>query len=221
MTHIKVCGIKNEEHALAAAGAGAHFVGLVFATSRRRISPNLARQIVEALKENGAAVETVGVFVNLPAGEVDRIAETCGLDWVQLSGDETWEYCRGLSRPVIKAVRLSNAEPHEKAIENLAFGDQLLKGKKHLFLLDTDVPDSYGGTGKAFDWDLAVEIARDFPVLVAGGLTPQNVAGAVRTIRPWGVDVSSGVETGGVKDMKKIEKFIKAVRGADREENGE
>jgi phosphoribosylanthranilate isomerase len=149
MTHIKVCGIKSGEHALAAAGAGADFIGLVFAASRRRISPTLARQIVDSLKDNGAAAETVGVFVNLPAGEVDRIAGSCGLDWVQLSGDETWEYCRGLSRPVIKAVRLNSGEPLEKAVENLSFGEQMLKGKRHLFLLDTDIRLGPGGRNRA------------------------------------------------------------------------
>jgi phosphoribosylanthranilate isomerase len=209
MTYIKVCGIKNEGDALAAAEAGADFIGLVFARSHRQVSPNGARQIVAALKSRQATAAVVGIFVNTPVGTVSRIADTCQLDWIQLSGDEPWEYCRGLSRPVIKVVR------PEQAAETLAYGDQVLKGKKHIFLLDTAAPDKYGGSGTNFDWALAVPIAQQFPVIIAGGLTPQNVAEAIRTVRPWGVDVSSGVETGQVKDMKKIRKFIKAVREAD------
>jgi phosphoribosylanthranilate isomerase len=209
MTVIKVCGIKNEEHALAAAEAGADFIGLVFARSHRQVSPAGARKIVAALKSHHAAAAVVGIFVNMPVGTVRHLADTCQLDWVQLSGDEPWEYCRGLSRPVIKVVR------PEQAAETLAYGDQVLKGQRHIFLLDTAAPDSYGGSGTTFDWGLAVPIAQQFPVIIAGGLTPQNVAEAIRTIRPWGVDVSSGVETGQVKDMKKIRKFIKAVRDTD------
>ncbi len=209
MTIIKICGIKNEEHALAAAEAGADFIGLVFAPSHRQISPAGAEKIVAALKNDKANVAVVGVFVNIPVGAVSRIADTCGLDWVQLSGDETWEYCRDLSRPVIKVVR------PEQSGENLAYGAQMLRGQKHIFMLDTSDSDSYGGTGMTFDWQLAVPIARQFPVIVAGGLTPQNVTEAIQTIQPWGVDVSSGVETGRVKDMDKVKKFIKAVRKAD------
>ena len=120
-----------------------------------------------------------------------------------------------LARPVIKVVRVTESEQPERAGENLAYGMQFLKGKKHVFLLDTGSPDSYGGTGTTFDWQLAVPIARQFPVIVAGGLSPQNVTEAIQTIRPWGVDVSSGVETGRVKDIDKVKKFIKAVRKAD------
>jgi phosphoribosylanthranilate isomerase len=215
MTRVKVCGIKNEEHALAAAEAGADFIGLVFARSHRQVSPAHAREIVTALKSHNAAAAVVGIFVNTPVGTVSRIADTCQLDWVQLSGDEPWEYCRGLSRPVIKVVRLNAGDRPESFGETLAYGAQVLKGQRHIFLLDAAAPDSYGGSGTAFDWGLAVPIAQQFPVMVAGGLTPQNVAEAIRTIRPWGVDVSSGVETGQVKDMKKIKKFMRAVREAD------
>ena len=215
MTFIKICGIKNEEHALAATAAGADFIGLVFANSRRQVSPAQAQRIVAAVKgaKSGAAV--AGVFVDTPAGEVARIADTCQLDWIQPSGAETWEYCRELSRPVIKVARMKNITSPEQKAEDLAYGDRLLRGKRHLFLLDAAGPDGYGGSGMTFDWNLAVPIARQFPIIIAGGLTPENVAEAIRTIHPWGVDVSSGVETGGIKDITKIQKFIKAVRDAD------
>jgi phosphoribosylanthranilate isomerase len=215
MTRVKVCGIKNEEHALAAAEAGADFIGLVFAQSYRQVSPAGARKIVDALKSHNAAVAVVGIFVNTPAGTVSRLADTCQLDWVQLSGNEPWEYCRCLSRPVIKVVHLGPGDRPEPFSESLAYGAQVLKGQRHIFLLDTAAPDSYGGSGTTFDWGVAAPIARQFPVMVAGGLTPQNVAEAIRTIRPWGVDVSSGIETARVKDMGKIKRFMKAVREAD------
>lgn len=205
MTRVKICGIRSEEQALAAARAGADFLGLVFADSPRRVSPARAKKIVAALKNSYVLAEAVGVFVNSPAAMVNRIAGTCGLDRVQLSGDEDMDYCRAIERPVIKAVRPGT----------LADEKPLFEWKDVIILLDTAVPGHYGGTGKTFNWQLAVPIALKYPVILAGGLTPENVAGAVRAVRPWGVDVSSGVETNGVKDMVKIEKFIKAVREAD------
>lgn len=210
MTRVKICGIRSEEQAVAAARAGADLVGLVFAPSSRQISPAQAQKIVAALKNTNAPVEAVGVFVNMPVPVVNRIAVECRLDWVQLSGDEPWGYCRELDRPVIKAVR-----PGTPSADELARGARLLDSKEYIVLLDTAIPGRHGGTGQTFDWSLAVPIAQRFPVILAGGLTPDNVAEAISTVRPWGVDVSSGVETAGVIDMVKIQKFLKAVREAD------
>jgi len=214
MTKIKIDGIKNAEHALAAAEAGADFIGMIFARSPRQVTPARAEKIVAALKKNKSDVGVVGVFVNTHLGTVNRIAERCNLDWVQLSGDEPWEYCRELNRPVIQVVRISRNNRPEQVCKDLAYGTKLMKKQKHIFLIDSNVKDRYGGTGKKFDWKLAVPVAREFPVIVAGGLTPNNVAEAIKVISPWGVDVSSGVETKGVKDMEKIKKFIDAVREA-------
>ena len=215
MTAIKICGIKNEEHALAAAGAGADFIGLVFANSPRQVTPALAEKIVSALKKNRARVKAVGVFVNMPAPTVREIADTCHLDWAQMSGDEPWEYCLELSRPVIKVIRMSRDNQPEPVIQHLANGTQIMAGQKHMFLLDSNAREKYGGTGLTFDWNLARPIAEKFPVIIAGGLNPENVGRAIKLIKPWGVDVSTGVETKGAKDMKKIFKFIEAVRKAD------
>ena len=215
MTRIKICGIKNEEQALAVAGGEVDFIGLVFAQSPRQVTPARAEKIVASLKQNKAAAEVVGVFVNARVGTVNRIAERCSLDWVQLSGDEPWEYCRELNHPVIKVIRVSRNKKAEQACRDLAYGTKLLKKQKHIFMLDSSAREKYGGTGRKFDWKLAKPIAREFPVIIAGGLTPGNVAEAIEIISPWGVDVSTGVETKGVKDMDKIRKFIEAVRGAD------
>jgi phosphoribosylanthranilate isomerase len=215
MTKIKICGIRTEEQAIAATRVGADFIGVVLAPSLRQVTPDIAIKIKTALKERKATVEVVGVFVNVHAGTVNRIAEMCRLDRVQLSGDETWEYCRDIDRPMIKAVRISQNNPAGEVIKDIEYGMKILSSHKINILLDTSVPERYGGTGMTFDWKLAVPIAKEFPVIIAGGLTPDNVSRVIKEISPWGVDVSTGVETRGRKDLKKIKKFIEAVRKAD------
>jgi phosphoribosylanthranilate isomerase len=217
MIRIKICGIKEEAHALAAAEAGADFIGMIFASSPRQVTPARAEKIVTALKKTGAKTEAVGVFVNTPVGRVKKIAGSCQLDWVQLSGDEPWAYCHELTLPVIKVIRVSRHYQPALVCTDLAYGRKILRTQKHLFLLDSSDRFRYGGTGRAFDWKLAEPVAKRFSVIVAGGLTPKNVAEAIRKIKPWGVDVSSGVETKGAKDLAKIKKFIEAVREADAE----
>jgi phosphoribosylanthranilate isomerase len=215
MTFIKICGIKNEEQALATAEAGADFIGMVFAESPRQVTPAIAAKIVASLKKNRTKARVVGVFVNTPAPTARKIADSCRLDWVQLSGDEPWEYCLELARPVIKVIRVTRNYRPEQACADLAYGTKLLSGQKHIFLLDSNAREKYGGTGLTFDWNLARPIAERFPVLIAGGLSPGNVGRAIKFIKPWGVDVSTGVETKGIKDIKKIINFIEAVRKAD------
>jgi phosphoribosylanthranilate isomerase len=215
MTHIKICGIKEESHALEAAEAGADFVGLVFAPSPRQVTPARAKKIVAALKGAKAKTEVVGVFVNTPAPVVKRMADSCHLDWVQLNGDEPWQFCRGLDMPIVKVIRVSRHYQPEQICADLAYGSRILGTQKYIFLLDANVREKYGGTGRTFNWNLAKLPAAQFPVIIAGGLTPKNVAEAIRTVTPWGVDVSSGVETRGVKDMAKVRKFIETVRRTD------
>jgi phosphoribosylanthranilate isomerase len=216
VTSVKICGITQTAHALAAADAGADFIGLVFAPSKRLVDVEQAKEIVAAVERHGERkVLTVGVFVNAPAAEVNSIAEYCGLDRVQLSGDEPWDYLRDLERPVIKAVRVRRGQSSQDILAELAPGYQML-GVDFMCLLDCYASGSYGGSGKAFDWRVAREAAQRFTVIMAGGLSAQNVGEAVRLIRPWGVDVSSGVESEGVKDILRIKAFIEAVRKADR-----
>ena len=212
MTRIKICGLSETEHVLAAAEAGADFLGLVFAPSRRQVSTKQALRLIEAVCHLKTRPAVVGVFVNSAADEVNRIADYCHLDRVQLSGDETWDYCRQIKRPIIKAVHILKTSTPDKIISEIATGFQLLPQQNLICLLDSKVGDTYGGTGRAFDWKLASKISARFPVLIAGGLTPTNVDRLVKRTQPWGVDVSSGVETDGQKDAAKIIAFIKAVR---------
>jgi phosphoribosylanthranilate isomerase len=212
MTRIKICGLTEKEHVLAAAEAGADFLGVVFAPSRRQISTKQALQLIEAICHLNTRPAVVGVFVNAGAEEVNRIAAYCHLDRVQLSGDEPWEYCLNIQRPIIKTIHVLKTSTAEGIMSDMATGYRLLRHQNLICLLDSKVGETYGGTGRAFNWKLAGKVAARFPVLVAGGLTPQNVARLVKQTQPWGVDVSSGVETDGRKDRDKIVAFIKKVR---------
>jgi len=211
MTHIKICGIRDKTNALAAVEAGADFIGLVFAPSKRRISPAKAYEIASAVKKTSNTTKVVGVFVNAPASQVNEIADFCALDCVQLSGDESWEYCREIVEPIIKAIRIGQQSPEGLCAE-LSAGGELLPAQRFITLLDSQVESKYGGTGESFNWNLAQQVAERFPVIIAGGLDPKNVARLIETVRPWGVDVSSGVESNGLKDASKIRAFVKAVR---------
>ena len=212
MTKIKICGLSEIQHVLAATEAGADFLGLVFAPSRRQVSTKKALQLVEAVCHLKTRPAMVGVFVNSAAEEVNRIADYCRLDHVQLSGDETWDYCQKIERPIIKAVHVLNTSTPDEIVSEIAMGYQLLPQQNLICLLDSKAGDIYGGTGCAFDWQLAVKVSAKYPVLVAGGLTPTNVSRLVKETQPWGVDVSSGVETDGQKDTVKIKAFIQVVR---------
>lgn len=214
MTKIKICGLSEMQHALVAATAGADFIGLVFASSRRQVSPEKALQIIEAVRSLSLSPSPtiVGVFANSTVDEVNCIADYCHLDWVQLSGDETWHYCQQIERPIIKTIHISNAKTPEGVVSEIAMGHQILPGQDFVCLLDSKTGDIYGGTGQAFDWQLAGEVSARFTVIIAGGLTPSNVGRLVKEVQPWGVDVSTGVETNGRKDAVKIREFISVVR---------
>ncbi|KNZ68352.1 Phosphoribosylanthranilate isomerase [Thermincola ferriacetica] len=200
MVRVKICGITNPADAVAAASYGADAIGLVFATGRRQVTIEKAREIANAVPPY---VNIVGVFVDEAVGEVNRIIDWVGLDTVQLHGSESPEYCREVRAKVVKGIRV-----REGYLEELASYKGCVSG----FLLDTFVPGQPGGTGQTFDWSLAVHAKEYGPVILAGGLTPENVRKAIETTLPYGVDVSSGVETGGMKNQDKMRRFIEQVR---------
>ncbi len=214
MTRIKICGLTRIEDAVAACLAGTDFAGLVFAPGQRQLSKGKALHLAEIIHDRKVHPEVVGVFANMNAKEVNRLAHDCQLDYVQLSGDETWEYCREIEKPVIKAIHVSAGSIPQEIISHIRKGQDILNQKSFICLLDTWQSGKYGGTGQAFNWEIARDVASIFPVLIAGGLTPENVSHLIKTIKPWGVDVSSGVETNGKKDVAKISAFVQAVRQA-------
>jgi len=199
-----VCGITNIEDALAAQALGADAIGLVFAKSSRRVEKERARKIVHALPP---FVHLVGVFVDEEKGVVEEIADFCRLTVLQFHGAESPEYCAGFARPVIKAFRISQREDIERM--------EPYQGKVSAFLLDTYHPVLAGGTGQTFDWAMAKEAVKIGPIILAGGLNPDNVEAAIRAVRPYAVDVSSGVEMSpGKKDHDKIRLFIERAQQA-------
>ncbi len=202
---VKICGITNAEDARAAVDAGADALGFVlYAKSPRAVAPEVVRRIVADLPP---LVLPIGVFVNEEAKRVRDLMDDCGLALAQLHGDETAAYCEALGRPVLKAIRLRSRADFLAVAE--------LRGRAQVrgFVVDAYAEEAYGGTGTTADWALAAEAARAAPVLLAGGLTPDNVREAVEQVRPYGVDVSSGVERSpGKKDPAKIRAFISAVQ---------
>jgi phosphoribosylanthranilate isomerase len=209
---VKICGLQSVTQALAAAKFGADYIGLVFAPSSRQITQKNAVQISRALSSQKSRPAIVGVFVNLPAKQVNLISEQCGLDYVQLSGDETFAYCRDINLPVIKTIHVSASALSHEIIQVIQEGNRTLSDRKITYLLDTQNRRAYGGTGQMFNWQVAKEVSSLFPVIIAGGLTLNNVGLLIEEVKPWGVDVSSGVETEGEKDIKKIKKFIKTIK---------
>lgn len=206
MVKIKICGITNKEDAEKAVSLGADAVGFVFAASPRKVAPETAGDIIKRVK---GRVLSVGVFVNESPEEVRRIADYCSLDALQFHGDETPEYCaRFKGIYVIKAFRVKDDAALDSA-----------RGYKGVsaYLLDTFSEKEYGGTGKAFDWNIAVKIkSLGRPVILSGGLGPDNVARAIKIVSPYGVDISSSVESSaGKKDHNLMEKAIRAARAAD------
>ncbi|TMJ10441.1 MAG: phosphoribosylanthranilate isomerase [Bacillati bacterium ANGP1] len=204
MVRVKICGISDSATAVVAAEAGADAIGLIFAPSRRRVTAAQAREIAAALPP---FVTKVGVFVDEERGRIEESIAACGLGAVQLHGAEPPEFCAGFRVPVVKAIRVKDASSLE----------QMTAYQVDAFLLDTFDASALGGTGRTFDWTLAIQAARTHRTILSGGMTPVNVVEALTRVVPYGVDVSSGVETDGRKDHAKIRDFIRRVREWDVE----
>ena len=221
VTRFKVCGLRRAEDAVTAIGEGASFIGLIFAPSKRQLTAEQARVILDKARDGqGSSAnipEAVGVFVNAPSEEVNRISDYCGLDRIQLHGDETLEYCSAIGRPVFKVVRIEAGARGEGLLAALEKELGAIVAAGHTPMLDTvSKGPYYGGTGQTFDWGLAAELAKKFDFVLSGGLNPENVGRAIEEVGPWVVDVSSGVETEGVKDAVKIKEFARALEQADK-----
>ena len=245
MTYVKICGNRTPDDVLAAAEAGADFVGMIFADSHRRVDVEEAQAMVRALGgplsqqeifapppslvhgreeldpwfHHGAQVLTaylgmkrpltVGVFADQSIDEVNELAGEAGVDLVQLSGDESWEDCLLVTKQVIQVVHVSPIDSPSDPMEHVRPGFALA------LMLDTAHGPYRGGTGLTFDWEIARRVAERMPMMLAGGLTPENVGEAINLVHPWAVDVLSGTETDGRKDPARVRAFIEAVRLAD------
>jgi phosphoribosylanthranilate isomerase len=209
---VKVCGIRTPDDGRVAAEAGADLIGLVFAQSSRRVSIEAATDLITALSScDGRAPKTVGVFVNEPVERITAIGEALELDFVQFHGDEPPEAIAAIDRPVLKALRLPPGASLDNA-RRTAERYMAAVVPAVALLVDSHVPGRYGGTGKLGNWRLAGSLAEEYPVILAGGLCTENVGPAITAVWPLGVDVSSGVETGSIKDHDKIRSFLDAVR---------
>lgn len=218
MTRFKICGLRDPRHAVVAAKSGASFLGFVFVHGvRRQLTEQQAGDIIaeyRRLRGQGGP-RLVGLFADQPLDEVNRIVKTCGLDYAQLCGDEPSEYWSQVAAPIIKQIKVDTRQPEGKALDDTLRRAKQVLAAGHRVLLDSYEPGHLGGTGRTFDWAVAREVAKSHEVILAGGLTPENVGRAVETVHPWAVDVSSGVETDGVKDEVKIKAFADAVHRAD------
>ncbi len=197
MTKIKICGITNLDDAIMVTELGAEAIGFIFTPLKRKINPNKAREII---KELPPFLTTVGVFMDEALKKVNQIADYTGIDVVQLHGSESALYCNKIKRKVIKRISVNNNDTTRELISRME------KYKVPAYILDPGA-----GSGNVFNWDLATGI--DLPLIIAGGLTPENVKNVILLLEPYGVDVVSGVEQSpGKKDKQKVKRFIEEVR---------
>ena len=206
MIKIKICGITNKEDALWAINLKVDALGFIFADSPRRVKSEIVQGIIELLPP---FISSVGVFVDEDREKVEEITESCGLTTLQFHGEESPSYCEGFKQKVVKSFRVKDKSVLKKAVQ--------YKDKVDAYLLDTYSPFKYGGTGKTFDWRIAKEIKKfGLSVILAGGLSPENIKEAISEVEPYGIDVSSGVEERpGKKSLEKLINFVRIVRETD------
>ncbi len=218
MTRLKICGLRDVGSALVAAGAGADFLGFVFVPcARRQLTVEEAKAVIDGYRRcrGSEGPRLVGLFADQPIEVVNHTVECCGLDFAQLCGNEPPEYWQEVGARVIKQVKVREHGAVEGAVAETLARVKEIVCRGHIALLDKYEAGSPGGTGRSFDWTIAREVAKRHDIVLAGGLSPENVGRAIRMVGPWAVDVSSGVESEGVKDPRKIRAFAGQVARAD------
>jgi len=232
MAWVKICGITNEEDAIITAELGSDALGFILSTdSPRRVEPGKAYEIILAVKNRLASFKGkkvpafAGVFVNEEADTVIKTAKELGLDFIQFSGDETVGYMQKIRKLAagmnIKLIKLIRVKKDISTFETISAQMQKFKKEADYFLLDTCKENIYGGTGKRFDWQIVRGLSSLYPVILAGGLGSENVAGAINIVKPFGVDASTRLESApGKKDMMKVKNFIKNASGRIGEGHG-
>lgn len=218
MAKFKICGLRDLENTVLASNCGAEMLGFVFVSGvRREISLPAARKIMVDYRElvGSNAPALVGLFANQSVNFVNRVIDTCGLDYAQLCGDEPPEYWDKLNSDVIRQVKVPIGGDFEATNRKTNEEVEAVMGSGAIPILDRMEKGRLGGTGKSFNWQIAANIPAGSKFILAGGLTPSNVAEAISVANPWMVDVSTGVETEGEKDPYKIKSFSNAVRGTD------
>ena len=204
-TRVKICGLTTLQDARFASGAQADFLGFIFyPKSKRYIKPNKAGAIVHWVE----GPSCVGVFVDQPGDEVNEIARSTGVEYVQLHGDESREYCMKMEKPVIKTIRINEEVTSEELAEKVNYYHDVV----HYLMFDTKVDHLEGGTGETFDWNIISNVAGDIPFFLAGGLNAENIRKAMDEVKPFAIDVASGVEMEpGVKDYEKMEALFDEI----------
>jgi len=205
-TRIKICGITKLDDARFASGAMADYLGFIFSDkSARYVEPDVAREIISWIE----GPETVGVFVDHPADDVNDIIEKTGIHYVQLHGNEPPEYCAHMDRPIIKAFRVKADMSEQDILEMIKPYERTVE----FFLFDSFDEAQHGGTGKQFDWNIVREVSKIYPVFLAGGIGTLNVRRAIRLVEPYAVDISSSLEMApGIKDFDKMNEFFDEIR---------
>jgi phosphoribosylanthranilate isomerase len=210
---VKICGLRDAASAQVAVDAGADALGFILAPARRQISVENVADILGSLDRSSNHPAAVGVTVNASIEDIQRAVQVGGVEAIQLSGDETPDMLQAIDVPVFKALRFPPGMEFEDATREVDRWFSAATPAARV-IVEGHAPGSYGGTGASADPELVEKIALRYPVVLAGGLTPDNVAGAIANARPWGVDVSSGVELDGRKDPAKIMAFVQQARAA-------
>ncbi|MQG19478.1 MAG: phosphoribosylanthranilate isomerase [SAR202 cluster bacterium] len=214
MTKLKICGLKELDNVLTAIDSNVDYIGFVFVpNSKREISSKKATTIIKNIKRKKPNLKQkfVGVFANQSPEEISEIISNCGLDMVQLCGDENESFWSKIPTAIIKQIKINENIPLNELLNQIEPEIEKINQHNHIALLDKKIKGIHGGGGEKFNWEIAKILTKNHEFILAGGLTPKNIKSAIESVQPWGVDVSSGVETENSKDNNKISDFSKIV----------